>query len=173
MLSAVLLAYDSPQSGPRRRDAIARSLSSLVDACVRGVVADAVLAGPPDEALAALADEAGCALVEAATAAEGLRQALALVRRPHVLLLRAGYAVERGFCEEIEDVFTYGGGAEQALVLRAAPASLLTRLAPSLAEPVGLVAPKRAVAAAGATNLRALARRLGAAGLTAQARRTA
>jgi len=177
MLSAILLAYETPSSGARRagapppRDAISRSLVSLIDACVRGLVADAALVGPPRTGLGSIADEAGCALVEAEREAEGLAEALALARRAEVFLLAAGHAVERGFVDEIEDHFAYGERG-RARILRAAPDSLVTRLAPALARPVGLIAPKQAILDAGDRALPSLARRLRGADLVTRARRT-
>jgi hypothetical protein len=174
MLSAVILAFDTPRAGTgarqgAEREAIARTLASLVEACVAGLVADAVLVGPPDSGLGVLAEEAGCGLVEAVDARSGLARALTGLRYPDVLVLRAGHAPERGFVDELRDAHELGDRA-QALVLRAAPHSLLTRLAPRLSEPVGLVAPRAAFGAAG--DLAVLARRLRAAELVTRARRT-
>ncbi len=158
MLTAILLAYDAPAQ-PLRRDAVARSLASLVDACVQGLVADAVVAGAPGGGLDRVADEAGCALVEAETTTEGLAQALSVARREGVLALNAGYAVERGFIDEVNDALAYGAG-ERAYVLRAAPSSLLTRLAPRLAPPVGIIARKSAMRSAASADFKHLAKRL-------------
>ncbi|MBY6239723.1 transposase [Methylosinus sp. Sm6] len=174
MLSAVILAFDASRAaaGARegaQREAIARTLASLVEACVAGLVADAVLAGPPDSGLGVLAEEAGCGLVEAVDARSGLARALAGVRYPDVLVLRAGHAPERGFVDELRDAHEYGERT-RAHVLRAAPHSLLTRLAPRLSEPVGLIAPRAAFGAAG--DLAVLAKKLRAAELTTRARRT-
>lgn len=168
MLTAVLLAYDEPRS--LRRDAIARSLASLVEACVQGLVADAVLAGAPGRGLETVADEAGCALVETPGADEGLARALEIARRDEILLLLAGNAVEKGFIEEVDDALAYGE-RNGALVLRAAPSSFLTRLAPHWAEPVGLIAPKKALREAGGADLRRLAKRLRCSELASSARR--
>jgi hypothetical protein len=170
MLSAILLAYDGPHH-PLRGDAVGRSLASLVDSCVQGLVADAVLAGAPGRGLERVADEAGCALVETADARAGLEEALTLARRDWVLLLRAGNAVERGFVDEVNDAFAYGP-ADRALALRAAPSSLLTRISPRLAEPVGVIAPKGAVRAAATADFRRLAKVLRCAELSSPARRT-
>jgi hypothetical protein len=170
MLTAILLAYDTP-AGPLRRDAIARSLASLVDACVQGLVADAVLAGAPSRGLDKIADEAGCALVEAACMEDGLQQALALARRDDILLLLAGKAVERGFIEELNDAFAFGE-CDQSLVLRCAPASFVTRLFPRLAPPAGIVARKNALRAAGTADLNRLSKKLRGAELKSLARRT-
>lgn len=170
MLTAILLACDG-HAPPLRGDAVARSLASLVDACVQGLVADAVLVGPPERGLDRVADEAGCALVETTHVEAGMAQALRLARRDWVLALRAGYAVERGFVDEVNDAFAYGP-ADRALVLRAAPTSLLTRLSPRLAEPVGIIARKSELRAAGAADFRRLAKTLRGAELSSTARRT-
>lgn len=169
MLTAILLAYDAPAQ-PLRRDAIARSLGSLVEACVEGLVADAVLAGAPGRGLDKVADEAGCELVETEKMAEGLADALALARREQILLLNAGYAVDRGFIDEVNDAFAYGGG-DRPYVLRAAPASLLTRLFPRFAAPVGIIARKSALRAEASADLVRLAKRLRCSELSSSARR--
>ncbi|PPD46254.1 MAG: transposase [Methylocystis sp.] len=170
MLTAILLAYDEPAQ-PLRRDAIARSLASLVDACVQGLVADAVLAGAPDRGLDQIADEAGCALVETAKAPDGLTKALSIARHDDVFLLLAGHAVERGFTDEVNDAFAYGA-RDQALILRRAPDSFLTRLAPRFATVVGVVARKAALREAGGADLNRIARALRGAELNSAARRT-
>lgn len=175
MLSVVLIAFDSPRAVPApaalRRERIVRSLASLVEACVHGLVADAVLAGPPDAGLGAVADEAGCVLIEAADRGAGLSLALRAARHADIFLLRAGYAVERGFVDEARDALAFGG-LEHARVLRAAPESFATRLAPHFAEPVGLLARKAALLGAGAADVALLARRLRGAELATRARKT-
>ena len=169
MLTAVLLAFDAPAQ-PLRRDAIARSLASLVEACVQGLVADAVLAGPPARGLGQIADEAGCALVEALRVEDGLARALDMTRHDDILLLQAGHAVQRGFIDEVNDAFTYGHRG-RALVLRSAPDSFLTRLAPKFAEPVAIIAPKSALREVASADLSLLAKRLRGAELKSCARR--
>ncbi len=104
-------------------------------------------------------------------AADGLAQALKAARRDHLLLLLAGFAVERGFAEEAHDFFAHGD-ASRARTLRLAPDSLITRLAPGLARPVGLIAPKSALAAAAeGADLARLIRKMRGADLTTRARR--
>ncbi|WP_159731674.1 transposase [Methylosinus sp. Ce-a6] len=174
MLSAVILAFDTPPATGGRgqesaeREAIVRTLASLIDACVAGLIADAMLVGPPDSGLGVIAEEAGCGLVEAVDARSGLARALPALRYPDVLALRAGHAPERGFVDELRDALAYGERG-RARVLRAAPSSLLTRIAPRLSEPVGLIARRDAFGAAG--DLATLARRLRAAEMTTRARR--
>jgi hypothetical protein len=169
MLTAILLAYDAP-ARQMRRDAVSRSLGALVEACVEGLVADAALVGPPERGLGVVADDAGCALVEAVSAEDGLREALGLARHDGVLLLLAGYAPERGFVDEVHDALLYGDRAT-ALVLRAGPHSFFTRLAPRLAAPAGIVASKAAMVEAGSADLAILAKKLKGADLLTRARK--
>lgn len=168
MLSAILIAFDSPKA-PLRREAVARSLGSLIDSCLLGLIADAIILAEPAREMEGVADEAGCALIEAPRA-DGVARALKAARRDHVLLLLAGFAVERGFAEEAQDIFAYGDRS-RARTLRIAPDSLMTRLAPGLARPVGLIATKSALAAANSADFRRLARKLRGADLTSRARR--
>lgn len=168
VLTAVLIAFDSPRA-PLRREAVARSLGSLVALCVQGLIADAVIVAEPMRDFEGIADEAGCALIEAPRA-EGLAQALKAARRDHIFLLRAGFAVERGFGEEAQDFFA-DGDRSRPRILRMAPESLITRLTPNLAPPVGLIAAKSALAAAASADFSRLARKLRGVDLTARARR--
>lgn len=168
MMSAVLIAFDSPKA-PLRRETVARGLASLIESCLLGVVADAIIVAEPARGLEGLADEAGCALIEAPRA-EGVAQALKAARRDHVFLLLAGFAVDRGFAEEAQDFFA-NGDRSRSRTLRMAPESLVTRLAPGLARPVGLIAAKSALAAADSADFDRLARKLQGADLATRARR--
>ena len=175
MLSLVLLAYDvahadEARSANRLREKAVRSLSSLVEGVVSGLIADATLVGPPDMQLGEIADEAGCALVEAAAPAQGLMEAAARARHLELFLLAAGCAVERGFFEEAHDIFAFGA-AVRPRALRLAPAGLASRIVPRLAPVVGVIASKAALTAAGLAEPSALARRLRAADLSARARK--
>ncbi|MCC3244573.1 transposase [Methylocystis sp. WRRC1] len=169
MLTAILLAYDPPAQ-PLRGDSVARSLGSLVEACVQGLVADAVLVGAPERGFGRIADDAGCALVETSRPDEGLAQALTLARHDDVLLMLAGYAVERGFIDEVQDNFAYGDH-KRPLVLRAAPNSLLTRVAPQLAAPVGIIARRSDLRGAASSDLARLTKKMAGVDLTTRARR--
>jgi hypothetical protein len=173
MLSAVVLAFDRPGARSDRAvrgEQLVRSLASLVDACVQGLVADAIVVGPQEQRLGKVADEAGCALIETEDARAGLAEALQTARHAHVFVLAAGHAVERGFVEEVSDLLAYGDPA-RAHLLRAAPDSFVTRLAPGLAAPVGIVALKSAAVAACAADIASLAKKLRAVDLRSRARR--
>ena len=169
MLTAVILAYDAPDR-PLRPDAVARGLASLVDSCVRGLVADAVLVAAPERGLGAIADEAGCVLIETSQAEAGLKEALKIARQDAILALRAGHVVERGFTDEVSDIFAYGD-RKRPLILRAAPHNFLTRLAPRLAPAVGVIAPKEIVTRHASPDIARIARRLGGVDLATHARR--
>lgn len=168
MITAILIAQDAP-GAPLRREAVTRSLSSLVEACVQGLVADAIIIGPAERGLDKIADDAGCTLVETTSAPDGLRKALEQTRYDRVFLLQAGYAIERGFIDELHDALAYEA-ARDALVLRATPHSLLTRLAPRLSPAVGLVALKATLGDAG-VDIGRLSARLKSSDLTTRARK--
>src|SRR5271154_3319461 len=110
MLSVIILceAAQASAGASVAPEAVVRTLSALVGASVRGLVRDVVLAGPQDASLALLADHAGCGSVEAASEADYLRRALALVRSEHLLVLRPGHLPETGFIDEIEDLLAEG-----------------------------------------------------------------
>jgi hypothetical protein len=82
---------------------------------------------------------------------------LARLKEQRVFVLRAGRIPERGFIGELADLMAYG--PERCALLRDAPHSLLTRIAPGLSPASALVAP-RARLASGGVDVRRLARRL-------------
>jgi len=172
MLSVILLGYELHRAdgGSRRDELVLRSLASLVEGAVDGLIADVALVGPSDAGFGRIADEAGCVLVENDAPAKGAAEALTGARQSNVFFFLAGHAIDRGFIEEARDAIAFGG-LKAARVLRAAPESLLTRLAPSLALPVGLLARKESIIEAEATDLTKLARRLRGVDLVAHARK--
>ena len=178
MLSVILLCHAARDAGgeARRRERVARGLASLVAAAVDGLVGDVTLIGPASAGLGAIADEAGCGLAEHDDPKLALGHALSAARQAHVFLLDAGFAIDRGFIEEARDALAFGG-LEPARVLRAAPDGFFTRLAPSLALPVGVIGRTRAVAdlvaASAVFHLPTVARRLRGIGLAAHARKCA
>ena len=178
MLSLILLCHNLPPApdaaaaGALVRERAARSLASLVEASIAGVIADATLVAAPAASLADIADEAGCHMIEAADAGAAVAKALAQARQTDVFLLAAGFCVDRGFIDEAADAAAFGG-LKTARVLKVQPESLFTRLAPSLARPVGLLARKEAVAEAGIAEVARLAHRLRAREMVSRARRGA
>ncbi len=172
MLSVILLGYEirGADGGSRRNELVLRSLASLVEGAVDGLIADVALVGPSGAGFGKIADEAGCVLVENDAPAKAAAEALTGTRQSNVFFFLAGHAIDRGFIEEARDAIAFGG-LRAARVLRAAPDSLLTRLAPSLARPVGLLARKESIIAAEATDLTKLARRLRGVDLVAHARK--
>ncbi len=170
MISAIIFATDTVD-GPARADFTARCLASLVEACVQGLVADAVLIGEPGRDLGGIAEDAGCSFIETTAALQGLREALAQVRREHVLLLSAGYAVERGFADELNELFAYEA-ADAPRTLRATPTSFATRLFPRLSRPAGVIAARRALTPINSfDDIVNLAQKLKGADLSTRARR--
>ena len=170
MLSLILTCFEPTLSEARRREGVVRSLASLVPFVVEGLVADAALVVPHGADLESVADEAGCVLIEAAEAAQGLSAALARARFAEVLLLSAGYGVQSGFGDAARDLLAFGGLA-QARVLRLEPNSALTRFSPAFAQPVGVLATKQALLSVGSASPKAIARQLRAAEIFVTARR--
>ncbi len=156
MLSVIILC------GRASAETVVRTLAPLVQAAVKGLVRDVVLAGPAEADLAMIADHAGCAFVEAAAEAEALRRALAGVRGGDFMILYAGHIPETGFLEELEDLLAAGMPAEHGgRLLRAAPETFLERLFPPLAPAVGLIAARslcEAVEVASFRHLRVVTR---------------
>jgi hypothetical protein len=66
MLSVILLGYELhlADGGSRRDELVLRSLASLVEGAVDGLIADVALIGPKGAGFAKIADEAGCGLFE-------------------------------------------------------------------------------------------------------------
>ncbi len=170
MLSVILLAPSGadPMAG-RVQDAVVRSLAALVGAAVADVVRDVCLVGAPEARLSAVADHAGCALVEDSDFGRGVAQAVRAARGDRIFVLAAGYAPMSGFIDEMSDWAM--SATPPAAALRAEPASFAQRLFPSLARCVGIVASRQdIVSAAGATPAE-FARNLGARTLLTRARR--
>jgi hypothetical protein len=145
MLSTVVFCEDKPASAPGRdlAEVLARTLASLVTAKVEGLLGDVRIAGPSGKGLGAVANHAGCAVIEAENEAEWIYLALHAARGPNVFLLRCGRAPEAGFIEEVGD-FLAGNIKDQwrAACLRAAPESFIERVFPAAAPLAGLIAPR-------------------------------
>jgi hypothetical protein len=162
MLSAVVLATDRSTPQSASSEAVVRTLSALVTAAIEGMVRDVTLACAGDSAdLRKIADHAGCEIAEAIDPAGVIAAGMASARGDMLLILRAGYAPQAGFIEEIADAF---GRVTRpnALRFRTVPKGFLTRLAPGFSPVQGLVA-KRSVLDAASPDLATLVRRAGAA----------
>jgi hypothetical protein len=160
MLSTIVFCEDEPDpAGCDRIESLARTLGSLIAAKVEGILRDVAIAGPRAQGLDALADHAGCGLIEAEAEAEWLRLAVEAARGPDLLLLRFGHAPEAGFIEEAGDFLARGGrqGAHAAR-LHAAPDTIIERLFPDWAPLAGLIAPRALCLAAPSCRFRTLAR---------------
>jgi hypothetical protein len=161
MVMAVVL---SPSLGaaspePRAAEAVARSLGSLVRATVEGVVREAIIIGSAQDDLGPIAHHAGCALVETNSFNQGLLEAVARSRSDVAFVLTGGFIPQIGFIEEASDFLLSAACAEGA-AMRREPDSLLTRVAPGFAEPVGAFAPCAALRTAAPRDLKELIRRL-------------
>ncbi|MBM3575779.1 MAG: transposase [Methylocystis sp.] len=143
MLSAILLAHRRP-SGSLKGETVARCFSSLIDGCVNGVIADAILVGPPDHFLAKIADEAGCAFAENLDPAAGFREAVEQARYERLLILSAEFGLERGLIDELRDLLNFGDPAD-SYSLHVEPDTLVTRLFPNLAKTAGLITTRELV----------------------------
>ena len=175
MLSTIVFCEDKPASasGGGLAVVLARTLASLVTAKVDGLLGDVRIAGPAGKGLGAVANHAGCALIEAENEAEWLRLALQSARGPDVFLLRCGRAPEAGFIEEAGN-FLAGKIKDQpcAARLRAAPESFLERVFPPAAPLAGLIAPRGLLLRSPRGGFQKLARCIGpAATLKTRARR--
>ena len=168
MLSAIILATDRAAPQSASSEAVVRTLSALVSAAIEGIVRDVTLACAGDNTdLRKIADHAGCEIAGAADPSGAIAAGLASARGDLLLVLRAGYAPQAGFIEEIADMFQRAT-RPNALRFRTVPDSFLTRLAPGFAPVQGLVA-KRSVLDATSADFATLVSRAGAAP-TARAR---
>ena len=162
MLSAIVLACDQSAPQPASLEAVARSLSALVPAAIEGLVRDVTLASAGEsEDLRKIADHAGCEIAMASAPAGVIAAGLAAARGDLLLILRAGYAPQAGFIEEVADHYQRATRPD-ALRFLAVPSGFLTRLAPGLAPVQGLVG-KRAALDLSSPDLATLVRRAGAA----------
>jgi hypothetical protein len=158
MVTAIILSPSLDAPAARAAEAVARSLASLVRASVEGIVREALVVGPAADMLALVAEHAGCAHLEAANVREGLARAVAQARSEMVFVLEGGYAPSQGFVEEAGDLLR--AADFRGAALRRAPHSLTTRLAPSLARPVGAFAPRAAFRGEAPRDVAELIRRL-------------
>lgn len=161
MVMAVVLSPSLGAETPAARaaEAVARSLCALVRATVEGVVREAFIIGPAEDQLTEIADQAGCGLIEAHSAGEGLAQAAARSRSEFAFVLLGGFAPQSSFVEEAGDLLR-DAQAFHGVLLRRFPNTLMTRLAPGLAEPVGVFAQCAALRDAAPRDLKHLIRRL-------------
>ncbi len=159
MLSALILAADL-KNPPVKPDALVRTLAALVPAAIEGLVRDLTIAGLAGSDLSEIADHAGCEFSESVAAGEIVANGLKLVRGPHVLVLRAGHALEAGFIEEIGDFLNRSGAGERGALMRRKPEDFLGALVPALSPAVGLIASRQRLLDANAPDFATLVRRI-------------
>ena len=161
MLSALIIACDAHVPVSASPEAVARSLASLVPAAVEGLVRDVTLASLAGAAQAqAIADHAGCGLAEATAPGGVLQAGLAAARGDLIFMLRAGYAPQAGFLEELADLFDANASrAPRSALLHCQAESFSARLFPGLA-PVEALIVRRADIGKAIDSLAALRRAL-------------
>ncbi len=139
MISALVLADDASFSQPASADAVVRSLAALIPATIEGLVRDVSVAGLDGRReLFKIADHAGCELILSADHASLLPEALKASKCDLVFVLKAGFAPNAGYIDEIGDRFQ-SGRAPSALLMRAEPHSFWTRLMPQFSPVQGIV----------------------------------
>jgi hypothetical protein len=173
MLSAVILAHDeppAPQPEVRARR-VTRTLGALIALVVADIVGDAQIIARRGHDFAALADRAGCSVVAEDDPDRALAQSLHRARRPDILLIRAGYAPDRGFADEIGMMAEDAVGGLPPRALHRDADTFIQRLWPQRAPVVGLVASRDTLQATNTTcrDLRRLARTLSAVPLHSRA----
>ena len=134
MLSAIVIAPGPTDAAHARlQEAVVRSLAVLVGAAVADLVRDACIVGPPGLRLDAIADHAGCGLVEESDPQRALELALRAARSERVFVLAGGFAPAAGFIDEMSDWLA--GVGHPAAALRREADSLLQRMFPPLSPP--------------------------------------
>lgn len=143
MISAIVLAPDTARSADVEhvREVAVRSLVWLVSAVVSGVVRDVTLAVPTGLGLSEVADQVGCAFVEADGEADRLVEAVKVSRGMRLLIIKAGFQPDGGLPDEI-DSFVRRSSADAVALVLAAPATAAQRLLPDRAPIVGVLVPR-------------------------------
>ena len=148
MLSTILIPPPAPAGRSAAAAPLARTLAALVPATVEGVIRDVLLLSLPDDReVAALADEAGCRLVDGSDFGEALARAVAAARSMSLFVLRAGTVPSRLFGEEVARSLDGEAAASGALVLREEPMRGFARLLPGCLAPIaGVILPRARLA---------------------------
>ncbi len=146
MMSAIILAENRVADAETSRRTVARSLSALVPLVVGDIVADAVIVGRPDTDFSAVEQSAGCASECDDDFGIALMRAAKRLRRDRLLLLKAGYALDASFADEIvQAIENDPPGAVR--IVRAEPDTFVQRVMPDLAPAVAIVVPRSLLAA--------------------------
>jgi hypothetical protein len=117
-----------------------RALAGLVPAAVNGVMGDLAIAAPEGIVeLPALADQAGCSLIEAPDTGAALLRALAQARYDIILVSTLDVAMPPGFYLELESLRRAG---VHTMIMRREASGIVSRLLPVLSPPAMLVAPR-------------------------------
>ena len=147
MISALVLADDASFPQPASADAVVRTLSALIPATIEGLIRDVAVTGLDGRReLLKIADHAGCELILSADHAQLLPAALKAARCDLVFVLKAGFAPNPGYIEEISDRFQ-SSRAPSALLMRREPETFFTRLLPQFSPVAGFVTKRSALSA--------------------------
>ena len=146
MISAIVLASErhSEEDTERTHEIVVRSLVWLVSAVVAGVVRDVTLAVPAGFGLSEVADQSGCALVEADDEMGRLDAAINAARGPRLLILQAGFQIDARISEEI-DSFVRRAPAQASALILASPETAAQRLMPNRAPTIGVLVSREAL----------------------------
>jgi len=153
MFSVIVTTCDPAVHGSASPEAVARTLAALVPGAISGIVRDVVMAATGQSEqdvkdLARIADHAGCEFIVTEKWLDAVQGALKIAREPRVLALRAGFAPESGFYDELSDLAWEASLRPTRLLER--PATALHRTLPFLAPLAGIVAERnRLMQAAG------------------------
>jgi hypothetical protein len=162
MISAIVFVSDTKrQDVARERERLARSLVWLVSAVVAGVVRDVTLAGPATLRLADIAEQTGCAMVEAEDEASRLAKAIGVARYSRLLLVESAFQPGDSMICEL-DSLARAMPPDASARLLGVPRTPWQRLFPDRAPTVGLFAPARRCGSLAGRDFKGLQAGLGA-----------
>ena len=163
MLSAILVPSPATTGRSGAAGPLMRTLAALVPASVDGIVRDVALLNLLDDGeITALADEAGCRVVDGSDFAEALARAVSAARSTSLLVLKAGSVPSRLFGEEIMRSLDPEPEGSRSLVLREEPTGAFARMLPGCLAPVaGVILSRTRLADTRCGDFRAVVRRAG------------
>jgi hypothetical protein len=163
MLSVLVLALQSSKAAPPTAGKVVGTLAALVPPTMEGLVRDVTLvAVPPSDQLAKVADHAGCALFGHEDSAAAIESAARQCRCASVLVLEAGIHLERAFWDEMASIFVVAQREPNSRLVKGVQGSVASRLVPSFAPTVGVLTSRALILSGPTRDLSSLARRSGA-----------
>lgn len=161
MISVLIFAFPATGFVAASPGEAVRTLSSLVPAVVEGIARDvALVASPPSEDLAHVADHAGCALIEADVPVAAIEAAARQCRASDVLVIRAGVMIDRSFLDEMSRILPVVALASRpaAYIIKASGTAGPGQVFAALAPTVGVLTKRDAIVASRPGHLKALVR---------------